>query len=470
MNSILKNRVESSLLLIPVLVFIVLRIFEYDGLYGQDSYEYLRYTERIKAFIFTGIHPGEFVWPKGYPIVAGILSLVIPAHISTQFVSFVSLYGLLIFTRRIIKELTFKESCVLPFLIIALLLSPYMLRASVMAMSDLLAAFWLTGCVYFGIRYGDKHTFGAFFWCLLFGSLSVFTRYVAAIPIALIFLAVGYVEIKNKKWLHSLASFVPVMFLYLHYYLETEEFNPFHHNSIVTWDIKNFFKSSFVGEIGIFNYILPNLLYAFSSVYSPGFLLINGLLFLFLFKKRKLLLKVDYVSIAIIVISYSFFLAGIPYQNNRFLLLTYPLVLILLFPAFTDLMDRFQKKRNYILAALVVMQLVLFVRAIEPTFRLSMVEKEITTQMYAYQNQTLYSFEIDIALEGRGLDFEYRNLWKEEYKSFDEGALVLFNEEKFRTQWEGKNPMINWNQIKNKHQLTLIKELDANWKLYRIEN
>jgi len=89
--------------------------------------------------------------------------------------------------------------------------------------------------------------------------------------------------------------------------------------------------------------------------------------------------------------------------------------------------------------------------------------------MFEFQHKTLYSFDIDVALKGRGLDFDYRNLWQTEYKSFERGSLVLFNEDKFQTRWEQHNPMINWYNLKNNYELKQVKDFNSGWILYRIE-
>jgi hypothetical protein len=121
---ILKHKFETGLLFIPVFAFIGLRILGFDGLYGQDSYEYLRYSIEIKKFFLTGIHPGHSYWTAGFPILAALFSFLFPANLSIQLVSFLSLYGVLYFTWRLIMLLYKEHSNALIFLSTALLLSP----------------------------------------------------------------------------------------------------------------------------------------------------------------------------------------------------------------------------------------------------------------------------------------------------------------------------------------------------------
>ena len=81
MNEIKTEKWWLGASILPLLVFVYLRWQGFDGLYGQDSYEYLRYTERMKAFFLGGAYPGDLVWPKGYLLLCAALSFV-PAVLS----------------------------------------------------------------------------------------------------------------------------------------------------------------------------------------------------------------------------------------------------------------------------------------------------------------------------------------------------------------------------------------------------
>ena len=46
---------------VPILILITLRyVLNFDGLYGQDAYEYLRYSKEIHTFLLTGSNPGDY--------------------------------------------------------------------------------------------------------------------------------------------------------------------------------------------------------------------------------------------------------------------------------------------------------------------------------------------------------------------------------------------------------------------------
>jgi hypothetical protein len=169
------------------------------------------------------------------------------------------------------------------------------------------------------------------------------------------------------------------------------------------------------------------------------------------------------------ILVYALFLAGIPFQNERFLLPSFPLVLILFFPALDRLCNRLGSF-SWTLLVLIGLQLFFSWFWLSPILERNKLERSLAKNMAPFQGAALYSFDVDIALEARGLQFEFRNLWKENYTSFEPNALVLFNPSKFETQWKGKNPMLNWEKLTKSEKLKLVREFEQGWKLYRISN
>jgi len=67
---------------ILVLFFVILRyILGFNGLYGQDSYDYLRFTKALSVYFKTGNDPGNFFWPVNYPVFGAVLSFIIPSKV-----------------------------------------------------------------------------------------------------------------------------------------------------------------------------------------------------------------------------------------------------------------------------------------------------------------------------------------------------------------------------------------------------
>ena len=85
-----------------------------------------------------------------------------------------------------------------------------------------------------------------------------------------------------------------------------------------------------------------------------------------------------------------------------------------------------------------------------------------------YQGNILYSFDIDIAIQSRGLKFDYRNLWRKRYFNIENEALVLFHPTKFKKQWKDENPILNFNYLQENYNLKIIENYSEGWILYKI--
>lgn len=109
--------------LFPILIWIIVYFgFSFDGLYGQDVYEYLRYTEALKTFLVTGKSPEDYFWGIYYPVFGSILGFIIPnIAMSLQLISVVSLVVTSIYLDKIIR-LIYKENALenIPFLLFTL--------------------------------------------------------------------------------------------------------------------------------------------------------------------------------------------------------------------------------------------------------------------------------------------------------------------------------------------------------------
>ncbi len=98
-------------------------------------------------------------------------------------------------------------------------------------------------------------------------------------------------------------------------------------------------------------------------------------------------------------------------------------------------------------------------------------EREVASALYAElpAGATLYAFDLDIALQTYLPGVALHNLWVQRYDTFPPGSYVLFNAPKLQTQWAGKNPMLNWERLRQHYDLAEIKRLPEGWTLYRVE-
>ena len=329
---------KSLILLSPVLFFLIARfVTGFNGLYGQDSHEYYRYSRAITNFFETGNSPGDYFWPVYYPILGSILGFVVGNLFSLQFISALSLSGSLYFLFRIMKEIFIKKQNISVYILITFLLSPLVFRNSLVVMSDLLTIFFITGSFYFFIDYLHKTEYKQLIFFSVFFTLAILTRYAAVVVLVIPAVVIIHQIVKNRKYSHLLISFAVVIILSTPHILirEAGSIEFLRHSWLQDWSLTNFFKNSFITTEGTQHYRFPNLIYVFSSLFFPTYL-VFGLVLLVLSERNLPKNRFWLISVFIVLLN-AFFLAGIPFQNQRYLLLSYPFVVISLFPGFERL-------------------------------------------------------------------------------------------------------------------------------------
>ena len=348
------------------------------------------------------------------------------------------------------------------------------MRNGVQVMSDLLAVFCLIASVYFSVRFYREKTTTALIWCSFFAFYGAFTRYGTMVPLVPVFLFVAYGFIKNFRLKFLLSFILPTVLLFIHFFFEAggSEFSK--HHFIEEWSFSNYFKRTFpsTSEINLasFTYTFPNIVYYFGLFLYPGFFFLNAVLLVLSVKRFRLNGNAPTALLLAIILLNSLFLSGVTYQGDRYLFPAYPLFAILLIPSFSWVSEKIYSYRKIAFALFILIQLGLCVRAIYPSYERNLLEKVIVEELKPFQGNTLYCFEMDLAVQQRGLEFEYKNLWTKEYESYETGSLVLFNPTKFKNRFQGKTPMQNWNRLTANHQLTLLKQFDSGWEIYRIES
>ncbi len=459
--------------LLPLSVWAVLYVgFSFNGLYGQDAHEYYRYSRALAGWVHGGVFPGKFFWPMMYPIYGAVIQVLTGwGAVAMQAVSVLAMVGsayLMHGALRLMYADKARWSAV--FVVFFFLGSPYLLRSGMQSMSDALTVFFLCVLWYAFLKYPREPLFR---WLLLaaFGATSaIMTRYAAGVVGILPVLFLAGKVLTGKQWGQAAAAVGVSLVVALPHVILYKQglFDFLNHNGLATWSVVNWFHRSFITHQGISTYPLPNLVYGFFSVFHPGYLL-PGLVLVFFLKKEDFQ-KREYLVLVASVVLYGLFMAGIPQQNMRFLLLTFPAVIMVMFPAFARAIEMLRSLplRRGLLAGVMLVQLALFARAVKPFVALSHLEQSAAQALHALSPATVYTFYVNGALENYGVKNPLINLWNGDTQDAQPGDLVLFHPTKFNAQWKGKPLLAHWDDLRNRFSLQEIKALPDGWKLYRL--
>lgn len=467
----MKNNSKYIFYFFPILVWAIVYFgFSFDGLYGQDAYEYFRYTESLKAFLTTGKNPGDYFWGVYYPIFGSILSFITPnIPLALQLISVFSLVITSVYVDKIIGVI-YKENASQNISFLLFTLSPIVLIHSVLAMSDLLSCCFITIAYYRFLRFLETTKNKHFLIGIAFGCIAIFTRYASVVALLPIGLVVLFRILKNRNYKLLLFSIGILGIISIpHLVVRSQNSLQFlNHQWLQSWNIFNLFQSDFnVAEDESRNHFI-NLIYIGFQVLHPIFLFFGVVLIAFTLIKRKLYCNYYQKLLLLSIVLYALFLGGIPFQNKRFLLLTFPLVIVFLYPYLKSLLHTFSNQK-LLFAIVFVIQISLGFYFGKKFYDRNLLEKKVSKEMKQYEGKILYVFDIDIALQGRKVVFNYKSLWITKYPTFEKNALVLIDEKQIVKQWQGKNPLLNWENIKNNYQLKKLESFSGDFNLYRIE-
>ena len=459
------------LIIFPLLIIFILRTVGFDGLYGQDSYEYLRYTIAIQEYMVNGMHPGNYFWPVLYPTLGSLLGFIFGAAFALQLISCISFSLACVYILKTIRLLYPNSKFRFFYVFIFAVFCPFLLKMGLIVMSDAVALVFVVLSFYFFFKSHLKNTSLAPIF--IFATCALMTRYASLFITFPIIVYASHLVVKRKKYkqfviatLLSIVIGIPFLIFQWGALFEASS-NYF----LKVWSTANYFKSNYTTEDGTQHYMFSNLIYTLYVFFHPGFIFIGFILSLITLKKYKSLVEFHQKILMICSGLYILFLAGIPFQNPRVLGLLFPLILILLFPAFTKLMEIKYIKQFFIPIGIVCvgLQLVFFLMTFRHIFSRTNAEKEIATMIQPYQGATLYSFDVDLAMRGRGLDFEYKNMFIERYQNFHKNDLILFDPTRYEAQWKDKTPMLNWRFIEQNYTLKVVETHPEGWKLYQIQ-
>jgi hypothetical protein len=458
----------------PVLLFLFNVTIGFNGMYGQDSFEYLRYSRALHDYFTEGVLPGQFWWPVIYPLAGSLFSFFLPDILALQMVSIIG-YGMTFyFLQKILLRIhANKASVVNLYLLLFFFLSPFVMRYSSTVMSESLATAFIVGFFYFYLLFIENKNHKHLLLAVFFGCAAINTRYasfmVLVVPgIHTLYLFTRQLRIKYLVYIILIVMIFFVPDFYLHLYQPGSISDQPH---LSHWSFLNYFRRSFSTADGLLSYRFPNIAYVFSNLFYPGFIFAGGLMLIFF--RLKTISSVFMKIIAATILFYALFLAGLTFQNDRILMLTFPCILLLLSGTYLELSEWVKRRKAFYFRIMVILviiiQLGLFYRAFKPFYENSKTIKTVSERMLQYPDKPVYTFNIDMALKAYGVKNEIISLWDKKITDFQPGSLVLFNYTNTAEQWKSMNPMLNWEELHRAHQLGLLENLPGGWQLFEIE-
>ncbi len=315
----------------------------FDGLYGQDAYEYLKYAREMWAFLAAGEGlRGPYYWPLGYPALAApFIGLASGQAFGAQIVSLLagSAVAPLAYAncRELLRDdpIGGKRAGLVAGVLLAV--SGQLWQSSLVVMADAAAVCLATLSLWALLRYGRQF---AMPWLPLAAgalALTVVTRwiYVLLVPVWLLY----WFLVTRRRWRverHGIASSALVaaavaLGILVAQFVITARFPAplVGHGWLIDWSPTNAFLNAFNTIDGYFEYSRPVGIYYLAPALHPFYLApwLAPLIPLGLWtlrRRRELLLLAGWPLVMYI------FLAGVPYQNFRIGLAYFAPLIILL--------------------------------------------------------------------------------------------------------------------------------------------
>ncbi len=450
----------------------------YDGLYGQDAYAHLNYAIDIQEFWRSGTPLGSYQWPRLYAFLGALW----PWGDPRCWMQFLSMAGAALTLSMLIKILQrpLPEARWVPALTFAFVgLSPLLVRNSLSVMADAPALGVMTAALWLGMQYQASGKPLKLPGAALLAGAAILLRYPVAL--ALFFPVLSWLgSAIRRRDLSGLSLFLPAMMVAALPQLLLPEAageglsQPFQHQHFIQWTPTNYFGRDFVQKDGHNVYPIFNLAAVLGIFWHPRYLGLGLLGVLGWFFRRNASVKpMFWIACGAIVVNV-LFLAGIPFQNPRFLLPILPFVAILLAASWDFGFQRlFPSRRMQQIAFLGILtvQVGLCLWSSKLPFAVSANEKMIADDLKAIPNQgqRLYELSFEAMLKARNVPLEEVNMWYGPLEPPQKGDLVLFNLKAFEGQFKGMWPMKNWEMLGQNHTLRVHQEWKEGWKLYVID-
>jgi hypothetical protein len=424
---------------------------DYEGVNGQDGHDHWRLARAWMDWWRGGARPRMAEHPHGYPFLGALVGMSgIGALAGLRVVSLGAFVVLVMMVRTIMIQLhgSAARASVDRYLLVTLATCPFLLRYSTTVMSDVTAmallwcAFWL---LLHWLR--DGRTVAAL-GCVLFGAWALWVR-MAVAPVLLVIvvaLVVGPLNGRGLRLRWSGLLLVAGIVVFLAAGMIDmpggQLWVP-----LADWSPLNLLSRVHRSDDGELRYLLPNFIYVLKVVVHPGFLLLGPLLIMFVRRDQLRLPMGQWIGAALFM--YLGFIACLPFQNDRVLLLALPFVVVLSYPAYVRLEHWLERRRvpRWIgLVPLLLAQSVLAGRAMRPFMQQARVERELAAVVNTSGASRVYTHGMGAAFFNYCPGKAITELWYEELRRMPEGSLLVVRPGDMGTQWQGLAPERNWHQ------------------------
>lgn len=443
----------------------------YEGLNGQDAHDYLRIAVYWRHWASGGERPIMVEHPHGYPIAGALLGVPFNSTLlGLRTISLLAAFLLLFALRRTLLTTGTEGSAIDVYLLLAVGASPFVLRYTMMVMSDIPGMALLMMAFACSVRWNEDRTWALALSALLFAVLALAMRLAVAPMLVALVLALfhGARPGRWKRWSIAVLLFGVVLAAACFFVPVAEIEVIVARSPLGEWSPLNLFRRTLLSDDGVLHYRFPNVLYVLGLFVHPGILPI-GVCLLPFFRWADLRATTARLA-AFVLFGYLLFIAGMPFQNDRVLLMALPLVVVLLFPAFTRALA-FVAHRGLsvrvLVAVVLVCQLGLFARAMWPQMMQARTERELAASVNALAPSHVYTHGMGAALVNYCSAVEVVELWYTELDTFHRSALVVVHPANLEAQWQGRPPFINWQRLQARG-LDQVEDHPEGWTIQRV--
>jgi hypothetical protein len=464
-----------AILVILLVALTVVFIFDFNGLFGQDTHEYYRFSHVISDFLLGKGEVEGFYWTIMYPFIGALLQLVIgESPYALQAISLLSHIGSAIFLLKYVQK-NHDDKAAIMLIIVGFVFSPVMFKNGFHVMSEPLTVFFLCGSIYYFKEYSKfskvKHLTVWFF----FVAFAVFTRY----PVFILLIPQGIFVflriVKSGKYhyltigaLAILVASLPEMLISVG---SPKGGGLFDNYFLKSWSALNLFRSSFLTADGTQVYVLANILFASKLFWYPVFF--TPFVFLLFWARRNDFIKSDHLIYTCSIGLYLIFSAGFPFQNIRILIPAFPFLIILSIKPFIRCwhwrkLAGYELLRNCSLLIFICAQLGMFFYLINGSAKRNHFEKEVANYIESIDNKRYFGYDLDVAVNSYLGDSKRVENLIIELHEFREGDVLFFNKYQFEKVWINSNVDTNLQSALYAHDTVRIYSFGSEWAVYEL--